>query len=266
MNRSAEKLIITVTANPSWMYPETKNHPLSPAEIADEVYECYKAGATIAHLHAPSGNWAEISERIRAKCDIILQFGLSGTPLDKRKEQFSLKPDMMSIILTHHDEQLKDVSLNELHTKEELTEYCRLCNENGVKPEFETWHHGAVWNLKYLEEEGLVKKPYFLSLFFGWGGGSWSPPTPDELLHRVTYLPDGSMYTTSVMDPAQMGLLALTIFIGGHVRVGTEDYPFLPGGTIVPNSGLVKRVADLSRNLGREVANVKEARESIGLP
>jgi len=265
MNLPAEKLIITVTANPSWMYPETKNHPLSPEEIADCIHECYQEGATIAHLHAPSGNWAEISKRIRDKCDIILQFGLSGTPLEKRLEQFLLKPDMMSIILTHHDEQLNQVSLNELHTKEELKEYCRVCNKYGVKPEFETWHHGAVWNLKYLEDKGLVKKPYFLSLFFGWGGGSWSPPTPDELLHRVHYLPAGSMYTTSVMDPDQMKLLALTISVGGHVRVGTEDHPFLPEGTLVPNSELVRRVADLSKNLGRPVADIKEAREAIGL-
>jgi 3-keto-5-aminohexanoate cleavage enzyme len=260
-----QKLIITVTPNPSWIYPETKNHPTTPDEIADCVYDCYKAGASIAHLHAP-GKQIETSKKIRDKCDIIIQFGLSGEPLEKRRALFEGHPDMISIILTHHDEQFTNESFNILHEKGELEEYERLCLKYNVKPEFEVWHLGAIWNLIYLQKKGLVKAPYFLTNFFGWPGGSWSPPTAEEFFHRIRYMPPGSIYSTSVMNSNQTELLLLAIVNGGHVRVGTEDYPFLSSDTLAENNcALVSKIAKLAREAGREIASAKEAREIIGI-
>ena len=264
MPSGREKLIITVTPNPSWMYPEVNNYPKSPEEIADSAFECYKKGASIVHIHAP-GVQRETIRRIRDKCDVIVQVGLSGEPLEARKPILEERPDMMSIILTHHDEQFAKEDFNILHTKPELEEYSKLCMKYGVKPEFEVWHLGAMWNLKHLEGRGLVKKPYFLSIFFGWPGGSWSPPTYEELAHRVNHLPKGCNYTTSVMGEAQREMLEMTIVLGGHVRVGTEDFPFVKDHVEArDNSELVENVARLSRMMGREVASVAEAREKIG--
>jgi 3-keto-5-aminohexanoate cleavage enzyme len=265
MAANHEKLIITVTANPSWIYPETTNHPITPEEIADAVYDCCKAGASIAHIHAP-GRQIETMKRIKDKCDVIVQVGLSGESLESRRPILEARPDMMSIILTHHDEQFTKESFNVLHPKSEIEEYCRLCLKLGVKPEFEVWHTGAVWNLRYLEKMRLVEKPYFLSIFFGWPGGSWSPPTVDELEHRVRYLPPGSLYTTSVMGEAQRELLRATIRMGGHVRVGTEDYPLRADGTLAQdNAELVAEIAQISRESGREIASPEEARLQIGM-
>ena len=265
MQSSREKLIVTVTPNPSWIHPEFENYPKTPEEIADCVYKCYKAGASIAHIHAP-GKQRETIRRIRDKCDIIIQVGLSGEPLGQRKPILEEKPDMMSIILTHHDEQFAREAFNILHTKSELEEYSKLCLEHNVKPEFEVWHLGAIWNLMYLEKKKLITKPYFLSVFFGWPGGSWTPPTADELLHRVNHLPAGSLYTTSVMEESQLDLLLMTILLGGHVRVGTEDYPYIHDHQPVKdNYELVSQIVELSGKVGREVATPEEARRAIGL-
>ena len=266
MQNPREKLVITVTPNPSWLHPDFDNYPKSPEEIAECVERCQRAGAAIAHIHAP-GKQRETIRKIRDRCDIIVQVGLSGETLEARKPIFEEKPDMMSIILTHHDEQFAREAFNILHTKSELEEYSRLCLKHGVKPEFEVWHLGALWNLDYLEKKGLVAKPYFLSIFFGWPGGSWTPPNQDELTHRVRYLPQGSLYTTSVMGEGQLDLLTMTILMGGHVRVGTEDNPFLQDHQPVKdNSELVSQIVSISRSLGREVAGVGEARKMIGLP
>lgn len=264
MQRGTGKLIITVTPNPSWIYPNVTNYPRTPEEIADSAHECYKKGAAIVHIHAP-GVQKETIRRIRDKCDVIVQVGLSGEPLEARKPILEEKPDMMSIILTHHDEQFTKQDFNILHTKPELEDYSRLCLKYGVKPEFEVWHLGAVWNLKHLEQKNLIRRPYFLSIFFGWPGGSWSPPTYEELVHRVKHLPEGCNYTTSVMGEAQKEMLQMTILLGGHVRVGTEDFPFVKDHVEAKdNSELVANVAQLSRTMGREVATVAEAREMIG--
>ena len=260
-----DKLIITVTANPSWMYPETTNHPDTPEEIADAVYDAYKVGASIAHIHAP-GTQIETMRRIREKCDMIVQVGLSGETLESRRPIIEARPDMLSIILSHHDEQFAKEAFNILHLKSEIEEYCRLCLKFGVKPEFEVWHTGAVWNLRYLEKMKLVEKPYFLSIFFGWPGGSWSPPTVDELEHRVKNLPEGSLYTSSVMDKASREVLRATIRMGGHVRVGTEDYPLRADGSPAKdNAELVAEIARVCREEGREVASPEEARRQIGM-
>lgn len=260
-----EKLIITVTPNPSWIFPETRNHPLTAEEIADSAFDSYKQGASIVHIHA-SGIQKETSKKIRDKCDIIVQYGLSGESLETRRPLFEQNPDMISIILTHHDEQFTKESFNILHEKPELEEYGRLCLKYGVKPEFEVWHSGAYWNLSYLERHKLVKKPYFLTIFFGWPGGSWSPVEADEFFQRVRYIPKGSVFSTSVMDPRQTELLVLSIANGGHVRVGTEDYPFISEGVLAKdNAALVARIADISRKIGREVAKPEEARGIIGL-
>ena len=110
--------------------------------------------------------------------------------------------------------------------REELEEYAKLSAEYGVKLEFETWHTGGIWNLEYLIGKKLIEPPYFTSLFFGWPGGSWSPPTVEEYSYRRRYLPEGSLATVSIMDERQVDILAATIVAGDHIRVGTEDYPF----------------------------------------
>jgi 3-keto-5-aminohexanoate cleavage enzyme len=265
-NQGADKkLIITVTPNPSWIYPETKNHPSTPEEIASCTYDCYEAGASIVHIHA-SGQQKQTRDLIRERCDIIVQYGLSGEPLDKRRPLFQTHPDMMSIILTHHDEQFTMESFNILHEKAELEEYCRLCLEHHVKPEFEVWHLGAIWNLMYLQGKKLLKPPYFLTNFFGWPGGSWSPPTSEEYFHRARNMPIEAVCSTSVMDAVQTELLLLAISSGSHVRVGTEDYPYLsPGALAKDNAALVARIASLAKEAGRQIATPSEAREMIGI-
>jgi 3-keto-5-aminohexanoate cleavage enzyme len=62
-------------------------------------------------------------------------------------------------------------------------------------------------------------------------------------------------------------LLALAIGLGGHVRVGWEDYPYLPNGKAArSNAELVEVAVTMARAIGREIATPDEARAIIGLP
>jgi 3-keto-5-aminohexanoate cleavage enzyme len=61
-------------------------------------------------------------------------------------------------------------------------------------------------------------------------------------------------------------MAVLSIISGGHVRVGFEDNVYISKGILAGSNGeLVEKVARLSRELGREVATHKEAREILGL-
>ncbi|MHA1784317.1 MAG: 3-keto-5-aminohexanoate cleavage protein [Candidatus Helarchaeota archaeon] len=261
-----EKLMITVTTANSWIYPDAKNWPTTVDELIDCVVESYEAGATIAHVHLIKGKEKEIVDRIREKCDIIIQAGMSSDTIPERQALFESKPDLASIILSHHDECFTNVELNRLHPREELIEYCNICKKYGVKPEWEVWNTGSLWNLKFLIKKGLLEPPHFLSVFFNWPGGAWSPPSLEEYFLRKKYFPDNSLHTVSVMGPEQIKIHTAAILHGGHVRVGTEDYPYIKEGVKAKNNAeIVEKWVKLARDLGREVATASEARKMIGL-
>jgi 3-keto-5-aminohexanoate cleavage enzyme len=47
-----EKVVLTVATTGAWTTKDqTPYVPLQLEEIADEVYACYEAGASIAHIH-----------------------------------------------------------------------------------------------------------------------------------------------------------------------------------------------------------------------
>ncbi|MGO9643739.1 MAG: 3-keto-5-aminohexanoate cleavage protein [Candidatus Bathyarchaeia archaeon] len=270
MSSVHSKLIITVTVAPSWIYPKVRRWPKTPEDYAKEVVTAYQAGASIAHIHGKKiwtkEFYQKVFDLIRDECDIILQMGLSALRLEQRIDLLRTSPDMLSIVLNHHDEYFPEGKIRVLHTQEELVDYAKLCRKFRIKPEFEQWHQGSNWNLRFLIEKGLIEKPYFLSLFFAWPGGIWTPPTIEELVYRFSSVPAGSMCTVSCMDHEQTRLEALAILLGGHVRVGYEDNPYYTPGLLAEDTAeLVARIKRLGKDLNREAADPSEARKMIGL-
>src|SRR5438105_8388611 len=215
-------LVVTATPNICWLHPEIE-YPRTPAEMAAEARLCEEAGAAILHLHAD--DWPAAIAAVRETTGLIVQCGMSSLPIPERMDVFEQGADMISIITSHHDEAFAGLDVHALHSREELLEYAALSSEHGVRLEYEIWHPGSIWNLRYLIDRGAVQPPHFTSLFFGWPGGSWSPPTIDEYLRRRAQLPPDCIATVSVMCPEQVRPLAAAIVEGDHVRVGTEDYP-----------------------------------------
>ncbi len=80
--------IITIAPTGAW--PTKENNPavpITPREITDNVYECWQAGAAIAHLHMrdEDGKGTMDKERvretvglIREKCNVVLNLTTSG--------------------------------------------------------------------------------------------------------------------------------------------------------------------------------------------
>jgi 3-keto-5-aminohexanoate cleavage enzyme len=136
-----------------------------------------------------------------------------------------------------------------------------------VKPEIECFYTGAFWNLEYIRRLGVIEDPIWATLFLGWQGGAWTPPTHDALLYLVNHLPQRVNWSVSVMDQKQWAIHALAIAMGGHVRVGWEDNPYLPDGSLAKsNAELVQVAVKIAECVGREVATAEEARVLTGLP
>lgn len=257
-----DPLIITATPNVSWLHPSVR-YPKTATDIADSAKKCAKAGAAIVHIHAEK-MWSETIRKIRKNTDAIIQCGMSSLSINERIDVFREHADMISIILGHHDEAFVNLDTYVLHPRKELVEYSELLRKYGVKPEFEVWHTGNIWNLEYLINGKFLAPPYFSTLFFGWPGGNWTPPTIEEYLNRRKFMPAKSIINGSVMGPEQKNIIVAAIAMGDHVRVGTEDYPYI-GEKEATTEELVAWVSDFAKDFGRKVATVKEAANIIKL-
>ena len=55
----------------------------------------------------------------------------------------------------------------------------------------------------------------------------------------------------------------MAVMHGGHVRVGTEDEPYLHPGELGDNADHVARIARIAGEMGRKIASVDEAKQII---
>ena len=87
----AKKTIITAAVTGAWPKKENNpNVPMTPSEIADDVYACWKAGAAIVHLHMRDDNGAGVMDPVKfyetiklirknyPDCDVIINCTSSG--------------------------------------------------------------------------------------------------------------------------------------------------------------------------------------------
>lgn len=289
------KLIITVTCDSTVSYPGNPNSPASTdtKAIANEYIRSMNAGASITHIHGTYTSdpkiqadgrklqipiiegWHEVVGKIKEVGNPVMQFGLASMRLEQKLELWKdLRPDMSSIAFNAHDEYFQPdpayppFEIYAVHPVAELKQYASLANEHQVKLEIEAFHAGAFWNVNKLrQEKDLLPDPLWITLFMGWPGGSWTPPTPDALQFLVNNLPPRSNWNMSCMDPsAYWTVIAHTIAMGGHVRVGMEDCPYLEDGTLAKsNVLLVEKAVRIAHEIGREIASPEQARQVIGL-
>jgi 3-keto-5-aminohexanoate cleavage enzyme len=216
----------------------------------------------------------------------IMQYGIAAARFDERVKLMDQGPDMMSIVFSSHDEyfnsspEVPPTQVLAIHTRDELRNYCKVAPSKGVKPEIESFTQGAFFNIENMFAEGLLQAPVYTSLFF-WPGGNWTPPTFKNLLNTVEHLPKGfkvnwnccSMQPSSYVHgnrelPGYWEFQTLAIIMGGHIRVGMEDCPFIDdkGTWAKSNAELVEKAVSIAKAVGREVATPDEARAIIGLP
>src|SRR5690348_9085928 len=117
-----DKLIITSTVAPSWIYPDAKNNAKTADDAIEEAISAWKAGAAIVHIHGrrnfSEDEWKRVIKTLRDKTDAIVQVGLSALKIDDRLPVIKMKPDMLSIILNHHDEFFPNFRMSLLHDME----------------------------------------------------------------------------------------------------------------------------------------------------
>lgn len=253
------------------------NLPEQPKEIAQAAYDCWQAGAAIAHLHArdPDGRvtgdpiiYRRIHRLIRERCPLILQDTTGGGPGLPREEAIRVleaKPEMASLnmgtmVHTGGDE---DIWVNR---RSQIEDFARRMLDTNVKPEMEVYGQPMMIEVLNLVEKGLIRPPYYLNFVLGLPYQNALPGEPRHLLSLIDYLPEGAIFNVTGIGRTQLPLTMLSILLGGNARVGLEDSVYLAKGQLATsNAQLVERTVKHILELGLEVASPSAAREILGL-
>lgn len=269
-----DKLIITVAVTGAEVTKaQQPNLPITPEEIAEEVYKSWKAGASIAHIHArmPDGTptqskevYAEIKRKIREKgCDIILQFSTGGAVWHKPEERIQCldaEPEMATLSAGSCNFG-EDVFMNTPSFMELLA--IRM-KEKGIKPEIEIFEPGMVENALRLVKKGLLELPLHFDFVLGVPGAMSG--NIEDLVFLVNKLPKGCTWSVAGIGKYELPLAVHAILMGGHVRVGFEDNIYYKKGELATsNAQLVERIVRIAKEVGREIATPDEARKMLGI-
>lgn len=271
-----EKCIITIA--PTGMWPKKENNPnipMAPAEIAEDVYSCWKAGAAICHLHMrdDKGDGTMDKEKFREtialikqkKCDIIINCTTSGefnvTEEKRMAHIIELKPEMGSYDANSMNWLNTGLFLNPPAFLEKLG---LAMQENGVKPEIEVFDAGFIYNALYYQKKGILKAPLHFQFCLGAAGGSAA--TIENLVYLKSLIPQGSTWSAFGIGGGHLPILLGAVAMGGHVRVGMEDNVLYAKNRLAAsNTEFVDRAVRIIKEANRTVATPDDAREILGL-
>lgn len=277
------KVIITAAVTGAWPKKENNpNVPMTPQEIADDVYACWKAGAAVAHLHMrdDEGNgtmdtakFEETVNLIHTKypdCDIVLNLTTSGDIHADDEIRVAhvkkLKPEMASYDCGSMNWLNSGLFLN---TPKFLTDCGLLFQELGVKPEIEAFDPGMIGNAAYYIKKGVLKTPVHFQFCMGCANGIagsmknliFMKETADELVGKGNYT-----WSCFGVGHSAMEMLYGAVALGGNIRVGMEDNVMYAKGQLAEsNVQFIERAVRLIKEYGKEVATPDEARQILGL-
>ena len=260
--------------------------PYTPQEYAAEARRIVDEGGAMIHIHArrPDGtpsyeveDFGAITDAIREELrgdDVIINYstGAVGVPLAKRIAYLrALRPDvaalnMGSMNYAKYSAARKGFVFHTVFANpfDEIVELLEAMNELGIRPEHECFDVGHVGSLAPLIDMGVLEPPLHVDCVMGVTGGI--PATARNLAAMVDNIPDGAHWGVIGISRAQWMLVAAALTLGGSVRVGLEDNLYLPDGTMASSNGeLVARAARMTRDAGRRVASIAEAREMLGV-
>jgi uncharacterized protein (DUF849 family) len=274
-----EKLIINLA--PTGMvsnYDDCPNIPLTVDEIIEDVYKCYRVGASVAHLHArdsdglPTFNpsvFEEIIKGVKEKCrDMVICVTTSGRIFQKFEQRAKvlnideeLKPDLASLTLGSMNFP-KSTSVN---SPEVIQKLARKMIEKNIKPELEVFEVGMLNYAFYLSQKNFLREPHYFNLLLGSLGSM--PARTVDMCHLVNSLPNESTRGGTGIGKFQLPINVLAILMGGHVRVGLEDnlYYDYEKKEFATNEKLVKRVVRVAKEIRRQIASPSETRKILNL-
>ncbi len=281
------KVIIEAAINGNAPRKLNPNIAYSPAEIAADAVATARAGAAIIHFHVrdpESGKWvhdlpyyAEVYRRSRAESDALLwpTFPIEGDAA-KRFSHFvelakdpATKPDlgagdMGSVNLVAYDRERRAIHNEEMvycNSYATMRYFIEKSRELGLRPTLQIFDPSFLRAALVFLELGVLSEPLLLKFYLGGPELPFGlPPTLKSLEAYLDMLKGvRANWFAATLGGDNLPLVPLIVSLGGHVRVGLEDYQYAREGR-PSNPELATRAAEIIRAMGHQVATPAETR------
>jgi uncharacterized protein (DUF849 family) len=130
--------------------------------------------------------------------------------------------------------------------------------DNDIQPHFQLTGIHALETLERLVRKGLYKGPMNLT-WIGIGGG-FDGPNPFNFFNFIHRVPNGCTLTSESLLKNVLPFNTMAMSMGLHPRVGNEDTIIDHKGARFGSVAQIKQTVRIAHELGREIANGKEAR------
>ncbi len=300
----SDPVIITCAVTGGMTVPSQSPHiPIVPEQIIEEAVAAHDAGAAVIHLHvrdpatgAPSADlelFEQVLTGIASRCDAILQPTTGGGIGMTIEERAAVLPAFRPEMATFNAGSLNFGLYGVLDRKLEFAPWerdylessrdyifrnsfadlefmCEQVKDADTKPEIEVYDVGQINNVQHLVQRGLLTPPLHIQFVLGVLGGNTAEV--DQLLHMVRTTERALGEDSFTWSAAGIGyrgenrLVATSLVLGGHVRVGLEDNLRVAETALAAsNAELVAKAVELSRLLDRVPVGPDQARSILGL-
>ncbi len=288
-------LIIEVGLNESAKKEQNPCVPYSPEEIAADVIACAEAGASIVHFHARDSEtganrmndtdlYLKAFEIIRSTgCDVNVYPPYEPMELDLKvrfQAVFALVEagqldigvlDMGSFNLIQFiDGEFRQTAFMPLEASvyqnsfQGLKFMLEYYADHELIPNLAVFEPGHLQTIFAFLKTGVIRCTPLVKLFFSqqWQHGLLPDVEGlDAYVHMIRKLGEGDVEWMTVcyaMDQKRVSdeLLARSISLGGHVRVGIGDLPVASAGQT--NADLVREIVKVGEAAGRRPATPQE--------
>jgi 3-keto-5-aminohexanoate cleavage enzyme len=237
--------------------------------LVDEIISCRRLGASMVHLHVldrfgkPTNNlevFDSIVRKVKGTEDIIIEGSTGGlSDLDARDRSICLEhPLIEASSLNMGSVNMGDeVYINKMP---DIRWWAELIGKRGLSYQLEIFDLSMIYTAEKLIQEGLISGDAIFNLCLGFD--SALPATQEVLITMIRSIPKGRKWGFIHHNFKDFKLISSAISLGATViRVGRED----SGDPNRGNIELVEKVIRLIKEIGREIANVDEARLILGL-
>ena len=284
------KVIIESAINGNALRKLNPHIPYTPEEIANDAIATCKAGAALIHFHVrdpETGKWvqdvpyyAEVYRRARAGTKALLwpTFPTDGDG-QKRFSHFielskdpATKPDlgagdMGSVNLVSYNRQTKkiqDENFIYCNSYTTIRYFLENSRELGLRPTLQIFDASFLRAALVFLEQGVLTEPLLLKFYLGGPELPFGlPPTLKSLEAYLDMLKGVRVnWFGATLGGDNLPLVPVIVSLGGHVRVGLEDYQYAREGQLT-NPQIVERAVTTIRAMGHEVATPDEARKIL---
>ena len=286
MSNLQNKVIITAALTGA-VTPAGYHIPETPEQIAEDAYQCWKAGAAIVHLHMrdeqglgtmDAERFKKTIELIRAHkdCDVVINCTSSG---DNRVSGGDAAGNSIRM---KHMRTVDGIEMGSydagsfnwmpggvfMTTPQFLQELGDVYMERGIKPELEIFDTGMLGVSNYFVKKGHLPTPCHYQFCLGVLGGM--PATVENLLYLTKHIPEGSTWSAFGVGAGHLPIMYAALALGGNIRVGLEDNVVYgkdeEGNKILAtNLMLVERAVKAVETFGKKPATSAQAREILGI-